>query len=545
MKKKTVIIIPIFILLIFIYLLFSVTFSLVGDNNIKIEYQSNYEDEGYIAKNKLFNLDKYVTVTDNIDSNNPGTYQITYELKFLLIHKTLTRNIKVLDDISIKLNGKELIYVPINGNYIDEGSILFNNKIQSTINVSPKVSNNINYQLEGEYEIKYVYEYNEETYERIRKIIVYNIPYTLSSNQFTKDSITISIDLNKFNNYDHIELPDHTTSRDKNINYVVKKNDTYEFKIYDQSNSTIPLSIVIDKIIGDITCKGIINMYGTTLSVNNDLKDVKEYEWILDGNKVKGSKEYKLAYKSVKSAALKVTFNDNSDFQFNCPIEDKLIYHFKYSETKKPNMKCNEFTASDKIRYDDELKRSINEAGFGTRAGVVAAARYLVGAFDSGVPYLGPKKGNSALGRYNAVGLNIGKQGAWGCNVDGWTQGMDCTNFISWVFKQNNLSINSYSTKNVYKTLDVIDRIRVGEIMLTPRTSPSDNPYKNQNFTHVGIVIGVTNDYLYIAESTTGNINQIVTSKFSKKNWPSQTKFTRVRFENYSKDGNLTDMWVQ
>ena len=88
-------------------------------------------------------------------------------------------------------------------------------------------------------------------------------------------------------------------------------------------------------------------------------------------------------------------------------------------------MTCNTYTAQDKATLDAKLKQVVAEAGRGTRAGVVAAARFLVGGLDYKVPYLGPKTVNTALGRYKKVGLNIGQDGAWGCSVSGWKQGMD------------------------------------------------------------------------------------------------------------------------
>ena len=63
-------------------------------------------------------------------------------------------------------------------------------------------------------------------------------------------------------------------------------------------------------------------------------------------------------------------------------------------------------------------------------------------------------------------------------------------------------------------------------------------------FSHVGIVIGITSDKIYVAESTTGTINSIVITVLDKSNMPTGYKFSVVRIYNkYPSDGKLTDMW--
>ena len=205
-------------------------------------------------------------------------------------------------------------------------------------------------------------------------------------------------------------------------------------------------------------------------------------------------------------------------------------------------MKCNTYTASDKTKYEKMMSDAINSVGYGTRAGVVEAARFLVGGLDYKVKYLGPKKVNSALGRYPKKGLNIGQAGAWGCSVSGWTQGMDCTNFVEWAFIQNGLSISGgyYGTSNTYKTVNVVDKIRAGDFMLVPNNGQNAN---KGNFIHIGIVVGVDKSAIYVAEATTGSIDAIVVTRIEKSNIGS-SRFKTVRLYNYPSDGNYSDMWL-
>ena len=224
------------------------------------------------------------------------------------------------------------------------------------------------------------------------------------------------------------------------------------------------------------------------------------------------------------------------------------IYTFKYPENQmsKPLMGCNTYTAADRTRLEDQLKRAIERVGYGTRAGVVEAARFLVGALDYRVPYVGPKKAEvdptRQLGIYPRVGLNIGNYQGWGCQVSGWRQGMDCNNFVIWAFKQNGITINDYySTNNTYPSRQVVNQIRPGDLMLSPCYSSCR--FEGQVFSHVGIVIGVDETKIYIAEATTGDINSIVISPYEKNNMPEKYKFATARLYNYPAEGKLTDMW--
>ena len=56
------------------------------------------------------------------------------------------------------------------------------------------------------------------------------------------------------------------------------------------------------------------------------------------------------------------------------------------------------------------------------------------------------------VGKYQQEGLNIGKSDAWGCRVQGYTQGLDCTHFVEWILYQNHSAacLDILSIKEVY-----------------------------------------------------------------------------------------------
>jgi len=216
----------------------------------------------------------------------------------------------------------------------------------------------------------------------------------------------------------------------------------------------------------------------------------------------------------------------------------KMIYIFKYDENnRKPMMKCDTYTAQDRVYLEKLLEQTVNEAGRGTRAGVVAAARFLVGGLDYKVPYLGQKRVDSTLGIYNKLGLNIGNSKAWGCLVSGWTQGLDCTHFVSWALVNGGLSWSEVRPQlGAVPLRENVSRVRPGDFLLTL----SDGSV-SWTYSHTSIVIAVDSDYIYVAEEKEIGL---VVSKVSKSDLPSRSSnLGMVSFGKYPSDGKMTNMW--
>ena len=493
------------------------------------------------------NINNEVTIDDKVNINVPGEYQRCFTLKHGKKEETKCQKIIVKEKIEasyvIKLVGDSEVSILKGKEYNDPGAKVYNGDLEVAVVVNKKGT--VNYNVPGEYTVTYYFETNGIHKEVTRKIIVYDIgiKITLNPGKTTSGNVKIKLSITG-DNYNNTLLPDGSKSTDKEITYEVNKNDEYKFVIYDKYNNLIEHKVNVTNIKRSYSCSATINYKGTTFKVtgaNNSLSYVKSYIYNLDGKDYSGKSTYTI-FKIIKKAYVKLKLNDNSEEKVSCTIKDNLVYHFKYDvNNTKPYMKCNTYTASDKVKYDKQLKDAIKSVGYGTRAGVVEAARFLTGGLDYKVKYLGPKKVNSALGRYNKVGLNIGQAGAWGCMVSGWTQGMDCTNFVEWAFKQNGLDIKGgcYGTSNTYQTASVINKIRAGDFMLAPNNGSAPNKGK---FVHIGIVVGVDKNYIYVAEATTGSIDAIVVTRLDKSN--AASKFKVVRLYEYPSDGNYSDMWL-
>ena len=546
MKNKSNLIIIIFsviIVIIISYILYQnyqrnkVEFYLNGEEQITLDYGGTYQELGFVAKNGLGDdLSNNVIVQNNINNLQPGGYKVTYELNYNDETLYLTRVVFIKDmdmsNLELRLNGEKEVYLIKGEEYNEEGAYVFNKLTNSNFDKGSITTNgDVNTLATGKYEITYTFVYNGKSMMETRIVQVADIIYNITPETITTGKVNIFIDLNSLGNYLNTKLPDGATSDSKTINYEVSKNGEYQFTIVTNNNKEYPRTITISNIIANYTCTGEITGTGTKLTVNPKTEDVKEYEWVVNGLTTKGSNTFS-QNKIINSAYVNVIFKDNQKYKVNCKITDKLVYHFKYDVSNtKPFMKCNTYTAQDKARLDAKLAQVVNEAGRGSRAGVVAAARFLVGGLDYKVPYEGGVY-------YNKGGLNIGQNGAWGCSG----KGLDCYSFVAWARAQNGLPDDGFYNGSKQNTAGDAANIKVGDYLLTPCSSSS---CKNANkINHIGLVIGIDENYLYVAEETTGNINALVVTRLARNNLPRSGGFSLVRHVNYPSEGNVTNMWI-
>ena len=525
----------------------NISFDLIGAETITVEYGTSFVDPGIIAMDgDGEDISKEVIKEGIVNTNQVGVYSITYSLNYNGNDLTLNRTIIVKDikvtDLDIVLNGDNEIYLLKGNLYNEEGAYVVNKSDNTEFTkASVDIYGDVNTNIVGTYDINYILYYNGESSSVTRKVNVFDISTHLTPETMTPNKVKIEMSIDVAENNVIIKLPDGSTSSNKRTEYEVEKNGNYDF-IINLNNKEITKTVNVNNIIDHYTCTGEITINGTKIEVSPLSDRIKEYQWIINNETITGNNIF-TSNKIVNNAQVKIVFTNNETYQVSCNITDKLVYHFKYDENNtKPYMECNTYTKEDKVRLDAMLKKVVDEAGYGTRAGVVAAARFLVGGLDYKVRYLGPKSVNPVLGSYSKEGLNIGQSNAWGCRVSGWIQGMDCTNFVSWAFAQN--GIKSFPYSNTYsKVREVIDKIKVGDLLYKPCNTAATCA-GNYKLSHVGIIIGVDDKYFYVAEATEGKYEAIVVTKWEKNNMPSSGEFSIVHFFDYASDGNVTNMWM-
>lgn len=189
MKKinKKTILIPIFLSLIIVSVIILVlllkekreneaipVISLLGEANIKLELNSEYQESGAIAKLEEQDITSKIKTIGNVDTSKTGRYEITY---YATNNKDKNkvetkRIIDVVDTIKpeIKLNGEEQISIYTGTEYKEEGATATDNydgDISGKITISGEVDN----KTAGTYTIKYYVQDSSANYSEITRTI--------------------------------------------------------------------------------------------------------------------------------------------------------------------------------------------------------------------------------------------------------------------------------------------------------------------------------------------------------------------------------------
>lgn len=245
---------------------------------------------------------------------------------------------------------------------------------------------------------------------------------------------------------------------------------------------------------------------------------------------------------------------------------------------KKSYLSCNQFNSEEAEMLDNALLDRIESAGYGTRAGVVEAARFLTLEFNFRVHYFfengrlenyGPYIKVDGEGRYYHRGLFLNSNkyemlsptfegpAMWGCNLKNYTtqsgwisgklypNGLDCSGFVTWALLNGGFDVGDIGAGASSKTYDLDD---IGKkVTITDKLMNSGQVKVGDligNNGHMAIIAGWDNNNYYIAESldtTKGVVMTTVPRNKLVKN--SIYKYIILMDEVYKEDGNLTTMW--
>ena len=234
--------------------------------------------------------------------------------------------------------------------------------------------------------------------------------------------------------------------------------------------------------------------------------------------------------------------------EFEVVVTDTIVEMPKEFDTKKDFLPCEQFSEEQAQLLDEILAYRIAEAGYGTRAGAVAAARFLTLEFPYKIAYYfenGRLNGTGTHyvdgeGRYYHQGLYLSKskyeqlvpgarlQGPkmWGCKMKSYEDdrdngyipggkypnGLDCSGFVSWTLLNGGQDVGDggagespaikgqMTDTGEYKKLTqgMINRgeVRVGDLL---------NIYG-----HIAIIAGDDGDNFYVAESLNNYCDTII-----------------------------------
>lgn len=246
--------------------------------------------------------------------------------------------------------------------------------------------------------------------------------------------------------------------------------------------------------------------------------------------------------------------------------------------TKKSYITCKQFNLEEANLIDEILFDRIDDAGYGTRAGVVAAARFITLEFAYRIHYFyengrlnnySPYKHVDGEGRYYHRGLYLNESkfaditasfvgpAIWGCDLQNYTDwgpyvtgkyypnGLDCSGFVTWALLNGGFDVGDIgagANANHNDLDDLGEKVMItNELMNSGRVKVGDLIGLNG---HMAILAGWDDNNYYIAESlnTTGGVVMTVVKKSNLVN-NSIYDYIILMDEVYKKDGNLSNMW--
>lgn len=254
-----------------------------------------------------------------------------------------------------------------------------------------------------------------------------------------------------------------------------------------------------------------------------------------------------------------------------------LISKPTLSKTKKEVIPCNKYTEEESILLDKLLEYYINEAGYNTRAGAVAAGRFLTLQFKYRVPYFyengrindsGVHKADGE-GRYYKQGLYLHEskfdsilytyadKAIWGCPLKNGSNnpkygyvagkkmpnGLDCSGFVSWALVNGGFDpgdVGAGENEGIYQLTDT------GEFTPLTRDLAMSGKIKTGDlfnfWGHIALIIGQDDDNFYVAESLP-HLGGVIAKTYPKKTVANTFEFVVFMDTFYKEDGNLKDYW--
>lgn len=291
----------------------------------------------------------------------------------------------------------------------------------------------------------------------------------------------------------------------------------------------------------------------------------EKYELDAYGYKASEKGIVKIDGRTITAQKLGKTILMREDSFYEVEVTDMIVYP-KIDDGSKQEIPCGYYTQEMNEYLDAVLKAKVEDKGWGTRAGAVEAARFLLLQFPYKLHYFmenGRQPRVEGEGRYHHHGLYLhiykvekdGMQGKhvtgpapWGCWIYNNTSelvqrnSLDCSGFVTWAIYNGGNEIDDIGAGPASHKFDCSD---LGENHDITEESldlcrPGDLFAEDG---HIAIMVGRKDDMIYIAESNTWinvrckgwTYDELIHSKFYA--WIDMDEFYQ------HKDGKLTDYW--
>ena len=256
-------------------------------------------------------------------------------------------------------------------------------------------------------------------------------------------------------------------------------------------------------------------------------------------------------------------------------VTDLIIKEPVNPDSNKTILTCGLYTKEENDLLDKILSNRVEEAGISTRAGVVAAARFLTLEFPYRLSYFsengrlttyGSTNYVDGEGRYYHQGLylhesravNISKSiygpNPWGCYIysipsEGKRKnGFDCSGFIAWALLNGGFNPGDIGAgiTSVTDMTDLGEKVKLTNSLENKELKVGDLlSGSGSNGGHIAILIGIYNDNYYVAESLWGNYAYGVIARTYSKESLQNNFYWQIDMDDYYKEeGNYTEYWL-
>lgn len=369
---------------------------------------------------------------------------------------------------------------------------------------------------------------------------------------FTDEYILPDVDSNKWVASDK-EYKCYT--KFDNSKYIFLKKDN---KIVYSTDDVIYLETLSDKVYmalndkKDLPIKVIGNINNLDFKYSNST--------VIDINKGK------IISNSIGNTSIITKYNGTKNI-IDVIVSDLIVTMPKEYDLKKKELECNKYSEEESNILDDILKSRVNEVGASTRASAVSVARFLTLEFPYRINYFyenGRQTTNKVdgEGRYYHKGLYLTESKyssltgstsspkAWGCKLYSNpvkrydNNGLDCSGFVSWVLLNagfdpkdvgagfaDYLDLTDYGDVKRINSATIKD-IKVGDLLHSYAAGG-----------HIGIIVGIDNDYFYVAQALWYDEVGVIITKYKKDLLYKSFPHVVLMDKYYINDGKLTNMW--
>ncbi|MGN1311698.1 MAG: hypothetical protein ACI4U4_01640 [Bacilli bacterium] len=252
---------------------------------------------------------------------------------------------------------------------------------------------------------------------------------------------------------------------------------------------------------------------------------------------------------------------------------DKMSKKYNYD---REYLSCDTFSSKEANLLDRILFDRVRDAGEGTRAGVVAAARFLTLEFPYRISYFSE---NGRLANYNG-GRKVDGEGRfyhkglyldeskfaeieysdkgpnpWGCMIYSRpskgmrANGLDCSGFTTWAIYNGGFDVEDLGAfggdSSIYNLNEVGEEVTLTrEVALSGKIKAGDLLGEvSVSEGHSALVIGVDSNNYYVAESLWISPLGLNVNTYKKSELSNYFETVNLMDSYYKKNGNYTAMW--